>query len=92
MLTVDQLKAMPEGTMFATGEALDVPEGLFMSRSGRNLRWVAVRGSVHDWTIYCHFAENTAEWIRRSGDKVFDKVHIKRCVPCDDEAYALYRR
>ena len=91
MLTVEQLKAMPKETMFATGELLDNPEGLWMSRTGRNLRWVAVRGEIYDWTIYCHFAEHTAEWIRSNGDKVFDEVHIKRCVPCDEEAFKLYR-
>ena len=91
MLTLDQLKAMPEHTMFATGEMMDEPSGLFMARSGKLLRWVACRGEIHDWTIYCHFADKDIHWIRRQGDKVIDKVHIRRCVPCDDEAMSVYR-
>ena len=72
MLTVDQLKAMPAGTVFATGVVLDVPDGLFMANTGKELRWIACRGKgYHDWTIYCHFSEHSIKWIERHGDKVF---------------------
>ena len=93
MLTVQQLKDMPEGTIFSVGEMFDKPGQLNMTNSGKLLRWVAVRGRIHDWAIYCHFAEeHPAEWIRNYGDKVNSKEHIKMCVPCDDEAYEMYRR
>ena len=92
MLTLDQLKAMPEDTIFATGIADDVPDGLFMANTGRELRWVAVRGGIHDWAIYCHFSEHDEEWIRRHGDKVHSENHIKKLVPCEDQAFAMYRQ
>jgi hypothetical protein len=91
MLTLEQLKAMPERTIFATGVTTDTPDGLFMANTGRELRWVAERGGIHDWTIYCHFSEYDAEWVRRHGDKVFSENHIRKLVPCDDEAFAMYR-
>ena len=91
VLTLEKLKAMAPGTMFATGKMFDTPNGLFMANTGKLLRWVAVRGGIHDWTIYCHFASSDAEWIRRYGNKVYGKEHIKMCVPCNDEAFAMYR-
>lgn len=92
MLTLKQLKDMPPGTIFSSGTSFDLPGGLFMSNSGKELRWVAERGEIHDWTIYCHFSFHDNEWIRRYGDKVYSESHIKMCVPCDNEAYKMYRR
>lgn len=91
MLTIQQLKDMPEFTVFAHGVTTDNPEGINMSGSGRSLRWLACRGQIHDWTIYAHFAENTDEWVRLNGDKVGSAENIKKLVPCDDEAYGMYR-
>ena len=91
MLTVDQLKAMEPGSIFAIGEEDDVPEGLFMANTGKRLKWVAVRGGIHDWAIYCHLAEHSVEWIKERGDKVHDERHVKKLVPCDDEAFKMYR-
>lgn len=91
MLTVEQLKKMPADTIFAEGVAEDSPDELFMARSGLMLRWLAVRGGIHDWAIYCHFADRSRDWIRDYGDKVFGKEHIKKLVPCDKEAFAMYR-
>lgn len=91
MLTLEMLKEMPEDTIIATGTALDEPNGLFMANTGKMLRWVAVRGGIHDWAIYCHFAFNPVEWILRFGDKVHFDSHIKKLVPCDDEAFKMYR-
>lgn len=92
MLTTQMLNDMPPGTIFATGELPDTPDGLFMARTGRMLRWVAVRGDgIPDWTIYCHFNEYDSEWVKANGDKVFHEAHIKKCVPCDEGAFAMYR-
>ena len=92
MLTIAMLKTMPPHTIFATGELMDKPNGLFMANTGRMLRWVAVRGEIPDWTIYCHFAfDKSTSWIAQNGDKVIFKGHIRRCVPCDDEALERYR-
>jgi len=91
MLTLKMLKDMPPGTTFATGVVMDNPEGLNMCNTGMELRWVAVRGGIHDWAIYCHYADRNIEAVRRSGNKVCREGYIRMLVPCDDEAFAMYR-
>ncbi len=91
MLTIEQLKAMPRGTIFATGITLDQEGCTFITGSGKELRWVAVRGDIDDWCIYCHSREESLEWIRRNGDKIKMKQHIRMLVPCTDEAFKQYR-
>ena len=91
MLTLEELNQLPPGTIFASGVANDSEDGLFMAGTGSELRWVAVRGDTHDWAIYCQFADKSAEWIKSHGDKVHMKEHIKKLVPCDDEAFKMYR-
>jgi hypothetical protein len=76
-LTLDALKAMEPG-MFAKGE-------------GMCKKWVAVRGGIHDWAIYCGPMENSYELIERSGDKLYGDEAIRQLVPCTDEALAWYR-
>lgn len=91
MLTVEMLKKMEPDTIFAEGEAEDSPGGLFMANTGKMLRWLAVRGEIHDWAIYCHFADKSRDWIRSYGDKVYGEEHIRKLVPCEDEAFGMYR-
>lgn len=91
MLTINDLMRFQPRTIFATGTAKDEPGGLFMAGTGKELRWVAVRGAIEDWAIYCHYAECDEYDIRDHGDKVCFETHIRRLVPCDDEAYAMYR-
>lgn len=91
MLTLKQLKDMPENTMFATGKTTDNPEGINMTGSGRELRWVAVRGTIHDWAIYIHESYHSKEYIKDHGDKVTDEHNIKKLEPCEDEAFEMYR-
>lgn len=93
MLTLQMLKAMPPQTVFAKGIVPNSPDGIYMTntRKGDNLMWVAQRGNMHDWTIYCHWGENGEAFILQNGDKVFDVKNIKKLVPCDDEAYEMYR-
>lgn len=91
MLTREMLKQMPAHTVFATGILLDNEDGLFMTGSNKELRWCAIRGGIDDWAIYTHFADRNVEWICKYGDKIYDERNIKRCVPCDAEAFARYR-
>lgn len=91
MLTLKQLKDMPDHTVFAHGTTTDDGAGINMANTGDQLRWVAKRGQIHDWAIYIHFAIYDEEYIESSGDKVTSKENIKKLVPCDDEALAMYR-
>lgn len=90
-LTEEQFKALPKGEMFATGVLPNSPKGLFMTNGGGELRWVAKKGQIDDWAIYCHWADWTESEIMSNGDKVDNKIHIQRCVPCTDAVLKLYR-
>ena len=91
MLTLKQLKEMPEHTVFAKGETHDGPNGCNMTGSGKILRWVAVRGEVHDWCIYVGWVTKPFDIVRSNGDKVLGEINIRRLVPCTDEAFEMYR-
>lgn len=91
MLTLQQLKDMPPESIFATGIAMDTEDGLFMANTGKELRWVAQRGGYWDWAIYVHFSEHDEDYISRCGDKVHSDNNIKMLVPCDEEAFRMYR-
>ena len=82
---------MSPGTIFAKGEIINSPEGINITNSRELLRWIAVRGRIYDWTIYCHLADKSYEWIRRHGDKVFEEENIKKLVFCDEDAFKMYR-
>jgi hypothetical protein len=91
MLTVEHLKEMKPNKIFASGLAYDEPHGLFMANTNRELRWVAQRGCIHDWAIYCHFSDKSEDWVARHGDKVSLEDNIRKLVPCNDDAFKMYR-
>ena len=93
MLTLSQLKAMPEGTVFATGIVKNNPEGIFATTDypDREIRWGAKRGNIHDWTIYYYWADMPLYYVIDSGDKLTSTQLIKKLVPCDEEAFNWYR-
>ncbi len=70
------------------------------------VNWVAVRGGYHDWAIYHSMDANlepanyfdgdahlkaTDEQIARGGAKLTNENKIKEFVPCDEEAFKMYR-
>ena len=50
-LTLQKLKDMTPG-IFAQGETIDSSEGANMANTGKKIKWVAVRGIIHDWDFY----------------------------------------
>ena len=91
MLTLQQLKDMEPDTIFASGETTDDSNGVNMTGSGQALKWVATRGGIHDWAIYIQKADWSDQEVKRIGDKVHNRDNIKKLVPCDNEALAMYR-
>jgi hypothetical protein len=90
MLTVEKLKGMPENYMFKYGTT--EVEDYWDASKTMLIDFVAVRGRIWDWTIYCARA-NTKTFmnIKDYGDKMTNANSIKKCVPCDDESFKLYR-
>ena len=91
ILTKNILKKFKNGEVFCQGMLPDSEEGLHMANTGRLLVWVAVKGSVEDWTIYCHFIESGYNFARTNGDKVYDKRNILKCIQADEETLNSYR-
>ena len=61
------------------------------SEIGREMIWVAKRGYIHDWAIYITWKTNGLDYCISNGDKLFNPNVIRRLVPCDDEAFKMYR-
>ena len=84
-LTLQRLKDLPDSSIFATGLTTN------MRLYDGEVRWVAKRGGIHDWAIYYHLSSNSDEYVASHGDKMFTEAVIRELVPCDDEAYKMYR-
>lgn len=91
MMTLIDFEKIPNGVVFANGVLPNSEEGIFMTRNGGDLRWVAKKGGGHDWAIYCFWSSYSEWYVAQHGDKVLNKTHIMRCVPCDDDVFKLYR-
>ena len=91
MLTLKQLEVMEPNTIFAKGEIVDSPDGINATNGGGQLRWVACRGGIHDWAVYCGKTNKDWKWIQYWGDKVTGEENIRKVVPCEDEAFNMYR-
>ena len=91
MLTLEEFSEIPAGNVFAKGEIIDSPDGLHMNRTGKMLKWVAVKGYANDWAIYAHSAYNDYGFVARSGDKITMENNIRKVVPCDDGVFKKYR-
>ncbi len=94
MLTVQMLQDMPPETVFASGTIENSPDGLFMVNNniGKSLMWAAKRGRIHDWAIYCYWANSGLDFVLSNGDKIINESNIKKLVPCDSEALKMYRK
>jgi len=91
-MTLEEFNEIPYGEIFATGIQPNSPEGLFMTRDGGDLRWIAKKGYGNDWTVYCHWSYNDEEWISKHGDKLHNMEDVQLCIPCENEMIKLYRR
>jgi hypothetical protein len=93
-LTLDDLNGMESELPFTRGIVPNSPEGVYMTdkRIGDPLLWVAKCGRINDWAIYIHWEENGETYVLNHGDKVRYREHIKKLVPCTDEAFKKYRQ
>ena len=93
MLTLKRLKEMKPHTVFASGETVDSVAGCNVADTGETIKWVAVRGYIHDWCIFTdnpYHPMRSLEDVVRLGDKIHDEKNIKFLVPCDEEAFKMY--
>ena len=93
IMTLTELESIPSGAVFAEGTTTNDPEGVYMTdhRRGDKLKWVAKKGGILDWAIYCDWAEATREHCISNGQKVTSRDNIRKLVPCTDEMMKVYR-
>lgn len=91
MITKSEFDLFEPDSIFEKGIAPNSPEGLFMTRSGGYLNWVAVKGFNNDWSMYCHYAPASNQFVREHGQKVIDMDNIRRVLSVDDEVAKRYR-
>jgi hypothetical protein len=84
MLDRKMLEDMPLGTIFADGVNND-------HVGYRDFRWIAIRGGIADWAIYYDRTTNNMDWVRNYGAKMLNPEKIRELVPCEDEAFEMYR-
>lgn len=89
--TMDKLDSVPPGGALYAGYSVDSPEGINLANTGRQLKWIAIKGYNNDWCIYAHFSFLSYEAVASQGDKVTSPDNIKKLVPCTDEVFARYR-
>lgn len=93
-LTLDHLKALKQG-IFATGDLINSPDGIYITDEiewlGKPLKWVAVRGQIHDWAIYVGTNDHSDRYIAEMGNKIQDNTNISKLVICTQEALDMYR-
>ena len=91
MLNMKSFSKIDYGKVFAKGEIIDNDEGLCFDRSGKMLKWVAVKGYADDWCVYAHLADNTFDFVKSYGNKVTVKENIQKVVPCEEDVFECYR-
>lgn len=105
ILTTEILDFLSPEEIFKKGTFLDTKEvgenniALCCPISNKIVRWVAVRGYISDWCIFCenpHYQGTEWEFcsfedIKNRGDKLCSENSIKKLVPCTDEAFNRYR-
>lgn len=88
ILTLALLKSMKPGEVF---RVVTTKYQTLYQTGDLELTFVCKRGGGLDWAIYGGLPTWGLERIKTNGDKVTGEGLIKSLVPCDDEAFKLYR-
>lgn len=113
LLSLQDLKDMEPDTIFQVGETTiehpwfnDAKENLEKDGRSVKVKYVVVRGGIHDWKIYHSLDANLepsdyldgtrhldAPWqaIASHGASMHKESDIRRIVPCSDLAFGMYR-
>jgi len=89
-ITDEMFKKAEHNTIFATGYAEDTAEELNLWQEGLLYRWVAVKGTVDDWAVYCDYTCRTDEFIKHLGNKV-PEASVRNIIRVSDELFERYR-
>ncbi len=87
MLTLDELKSKPFGTILGAG----ITHNPILHKFP--VRWVAKVGDgFYDWAIYYELPEHSWDYVLTNGEKMFSDDIIRELIPCEDAVLTLYRK
>lgn len=71
-----------------------IGEGVFCNRKLHVglLKWVAVRTHWGKWEIRWHLSEFTLDDVLLKGEIITDESIVRGLIPCDKEAWGMYRK
>jgi len=113
MLTLKKLKKMAPDTIFASGIGFiehpwfnQATKTIEADGKSTKVKWVAIRGYIHDWAIYHSLDANLEpannldgtshlnadfQTIADHGAKLHNREIVKKLVPCSKLALKFYR-
>lgn len=86
------LDSVPAGRVIFRGEAEDSPLGLHLNRTGKMIKWMAIKGYVNDWTIYTEDCYRDMDWseIMTNGHKILPST-AKQIINAPEEVWDMWR-
>lgn len=91
-LTLEMLNRGKPFEILCKGEIEDSVSGFHLNRTGKIIKWVAIRGFVNDWCIYTEscYKNMTYQEICTNGDKILSST-AKKVINADKEVWGRYR-
>jgi hypothetical protein len=92
LMTIEEFNKYPIGLIIRSGLISNSPTGVFMTNDDKLplLRYVIIK-RVEGWVMYLGRVNQTIFEIAHNGDKSNTEEYIRRCFPCTDEVFKLYR-
>ena len=90
-MNLQQFEEIEPDTIISSGLVENSPNGIFMSRQGGMLRWVAVKGYGDDFSFYVGWSHKSQHEIAQNGDKTSNREKIKELTGFSDEIMKKYR-
>ena len=89
--TTYHLFCLDPDTIISKGFTTDSDDGIHIDGTKQKLKWIAKKGAVNDWSIYCHSAKLPDIEILKNGFKVRHPDEIQKLLPCTKDVLTRYR-
>lgn len=74
------------------GETVDSSEGFNINNTGKNIKYVVMKGYIDDWCVYAEscWEDMSFEKVISNGDKILPDT-ARNIIEADDEVWKRYR-
>jgi hypothetical protein len=90
-ITKTKFSKFLDNGIFAKGESVDNEDGLNATGTGREIHWIAIKGSDGKWAVYYAFSSGEI-FIRNYGEKLRDLSSLPNVLEVDSVVLSLYRK